>query len=146
MLFPHRLALRSSLFLAAMLFLLHCAALGCLLPLSLPVPIKLALAAAVLISLVFSARQHAFHTAPSSVRALTLKNDGTVEGVRTDGLRFEAGISGQTALLSWLIVILLKLPQARRHRAVVILPDTLSTEDGRVLRAWLRWKAGQTAE
>ncbi|MDR2239490.1 MAG: hypothetical protein LBE33_03525 [Zoogloeaceae bacterium] len=146
MIFPHRLALRSSALLGAILSLLHLAALGGLWPLPIPVWIKLALAAAVVISLVLAVRRHALRSDSASVRELVLKNDGTVEGLRNDGVRFEAGISAQTAILSWLIVILLDVPGTRRPRPLVILPDALSAEDGRCLRAWLRWKFSQGSQ
>jgi hypothetical protein len=140
MLLPHRLEIRTSPSLALMLALLHLAAFGSLLPLDIPVWLKLALAAAIAASLGVSIRRHALLKAASSIRELVLKADGAVEGLRKDGGRFDARVSGQTTSLSWLIVMLLELPGSRRLHALVILPDALPAEDGRILRAWLRWK------
>lgn len=140
MLLPHRLEIRTSLYLALMLALLHLAALGSLLPLALPVWLRWTLAAALAASFAAAVRRHALHQAASSVRELVLKADGSIEGLRNDGVRFDAAVSGRTAVLSWLIVILLEMPGRRRLHPVVLLPDALTAEDWRMLRSWLRWK------
>ena len=139
MLLPHRLEIRSSHWLALVLSLLHLAALGSLLPLQIPVWLKLALAAAIVASLGVSVRRHALLQASSSIRGLTLKGDGTVEGLRLDGGRFDAKVSKHTTDLSLLIVILLEQPESRRLRPLVFMPDSLPLEDARVLHAW-RWQ------
>lgn len=140
MLLPHRLVIRSSCCLALILALLHLAALGSLLPLDIPVWLKWALAASVAASFAASIRRHALHLAASSVRELVLKADGSIEGLRYDGVRFDAGVSAQTTVLPLLIVILLEIPGVRRLHPLVILPDALTAEDWRTLRAWLCWK------
>lgn len=141
MLLPHRLEIRSSPYLVLVLALLHLAALGSLLPLQIiPVWLKTALAAAIAVSLGVSIRRHALLQAASSIRELVLMADGALEGLRNDGGRFVARVSGQTTSLSWLVVMLLELPGSRRLHPLVILPDALPAEDGRILRAWLRWK------
>lgn len=140
MLLPHRLVIRPSRCLALILALLHLAALGSLMPLDIPVWLKWALAAVLAASFVASIRRHALHQAASSVRELVLKSDGGIEGLRRDGGRFDAGVSAQTTVLPWLIVILLEIPGLRRGHPVVVLPDALTAEDWRTLRAWLRWK------
>lgn len=141
MLLPHRLEFCTSSYLALMLALLHLAALASLLPLQAPAWLKLALAAALIASLGISIRRHALLMAVSSIRELILKADGEVEGLLNDGRRFDARVSGQTTISPWLIVVLLESPGSRRMRPLVILPDSLPEEDGRVLRTWLRWKA-----
>ena len=140
MLLPHRLEIRSSHCLALVLALLHLAALGSLLPLQIPVWLKLALAVAIVASLGVSIRRHAMLQAASSIRSLALKSDGTVEGLRRDGGRFDARVSRHTTDLSLLIVILLEQPESRRLRPLLFMSDSLPLEDARVLRAWLRWK------
>ncbi|MBI4987415.1 MAG: hypothetical protein HZC23_01220 [Rhodocyclales bacterium] len=136
---PRRLVLRSSRSLAIALALLHLAALASLLPLLLALWLKLALAAVIAVSACISIRRHALLLAASSIHELVLKADGTVEGVRNEGGRLEAKVSGKTTVLPWLIVILLVLPGSRRLLPLVILPDSLPTEEERFLRAWLRW-------
>jgi hypothetical protein len=140
MLLPHRLEIRSSHYLALVLALLHLAALGSLLSLQIPVWLKLALTVAIVASLGVSIRRHALLQEAASISGLVLKGDGTVEGLRRDGGRFDARVSGHTTDLSLLIVILLELPESRRLCPLVFLPDSLPLEDARVLRAWLRWK------
>lgn len=140
MLLPHRLEFHYSPCLAMALALLCLSALASLLPLQIPAWYKLALAAAIGVSVGISVRRHALLLAASSIRQLILKADGSIEGQRNDGGQFDARISGQTTILSWLIVMLLELPGSRRLHPLVILPDSLSVEDRRILRAWLRWK------
>lgn len=137
---PHRLEFRSSQRLAIALAALCLAALASLIPLHIPVWAKLMLAAAIGLSVGFSIRRHALLLAVTSIRELFLKADGSVEGLRTDGKRFDARVSGHSTVLSWLIVVLLELPGSRRLYPLVILPDSLPLEDSRILRAWLRWK------
>lgn len=138
MLLPHRFEIRPSRYLAFLLALLHLAAMGSLFPLDLPLWLGGSLAAALAASSAASIRNQALRRAASSIRELVLKDDGTVEGFRKDGVRLEARVSLQTTILSWLIVILLEVPGMRRLYPVVILPDALAAEDGRILRAWLR--------
>ncbi|MFA7270112.1 MAG: protein YgfX [Sterolibacterium sp.] len=137
---PHRLVLRSSRYLAIVLVLLHLAALASLLPLDFPAWLKLALVATIGVSVGAAVRRHALLLATASIRELVLKSDGAVEGLRQGGSRFDASVSGQTTVLPWLIVMLLELPDSRRLLPLLILPDSLPAEDGRILRAWLRWK------
>ncbi len=142
MLLPHRLVLPPSRSLAMVLVIAHMIALACLTLVSLPFPpwLELTLATLVAVSAGISIRRHALRQAGSSIRELTLKADGTVEAVHYGGGRFDARVSGQSTALPWLIVILLELPGVRRFDPLVILPDALPVEDGRILRAWLRWK------
>jgi hypothetical protein len=139
MLLPHRIVIRSSNYLTLALSLLHLAAFGSLLSLHLLSLLKLALAVTIVASLAMALRRYALCQASSSIRELVLKDDGTIEGQRNDGSRFDARISGQTTVLSWLIVILLETAGTRRLHSLVVLPDALPAEEGRILRAWLRW-------
>lgn len=141
MLLPHRLEFCTSPYLALALALLHLAAIASLLPLQAPAWLVLAFASALVVSLGISIRRHALLMAVSSIRELVLKVDGEVEGLLNDGRRFDARVYGQTTISPWLIVILLELPGSMRLRPLVILPDSLPAEDGRILRTWLRWKA-----
>lgn len=140
MFLPHRLQLRFSTRLATALALLHLAALGGLLPLSIPLWLKLPLAAAIATSLGMSIRRHALLLAGSSLCELTLMADGTVEALRRDGGRFDARLSGRSAVLPGLAVILLELTGSRRCHPLVVLPDSLMPEDRRILLTWLRWE------
>jgi hypothetical protein len=140
MLLPHRLVFRPSSALALWLSLLHLAALVCLLPLSIPIWLKVTTGFAVAVSFACALRRHALLVARASIRELVLKADGVVVGIRQDGEPFEAKVSGQSAVLPGLIVILLELPGSRRLHPLLVLSDSLCAEDLRILRAWLRWK------
>ncbi len=123
-----------------MLALLHLAALGSLVPLNIHIWLKLALASAIMASLGMSIRHHALLLTTSAICELVLRDDGSIEVRRNDGRQFEASVSGQTAVLPWLIVMLLQLPGSRRLQPLLILPDSLPEEDDRILRSWLCWK------
>lgn len=122
------------------LAMMHLTALASLTPLLLALWLKLALAALIVVSAFVLIRRHALIIEPSSIRELVLKEDGSVEGMRKDGSQFEAGVSARSTVLPRLIVMLLVFPGSRRIHPLVILPDSLPPEEGRILRAWLRWK------
>lgn len=140
MLLPHRLVLRSSHFLATAIALIHTAALSALVPLPMPLWLKLGLAAMIVGSACVSTYRHALLCGESSVREMVLMADGTVECERKDGGRFTAKVSLQTTVLPWLIVILLYMPGERGSSPLVIMADSLPAKERRVLCAWLRWK------
>ena len=137
---PLRLKLQPSRSLAALLVLLHLAALAGLVPLDFPPWLKLLAGAAVSASAVASIRRHASLTAPGSVRELVLLADGSIEGERR-GRSFTAAVSRQSTVFPWLVVLLLEAPAWFRPLPVVILPDSLPPDEMRALRSWLRWKA-----
>lgn len=140
MLLPHRLELHASRYLAVALGLLHLAALASLVPLPLSAPTKLLMAAAIALSSAVSVYRHALRQSASSIRVLFLNDDGTIRGERNDGSWFEAKVAGQSTVFQWMVVMLIDLPGGHRFQPLIILPDSLPAGDGRILRAWLRWK------
>lgn len=142
---PLQLILKPSRQLAMLLVLLHLAALGSLVPLDLPIWLRLAAGGVVVLSAMASIRRHAFLSTPHSVRELTLAADGSVEAVRPDRSRFPAVVSLQSTVFPWLVVLLLRTSGSRRLLPVVIVPDTLHGDELRALRSWLRWKAASGA-
>ncbi len=143
--FPLRLNLRPSIRLTICLSLLHAAAISSLLPLDLAWTLKIVLAFVLTVSAWFSIRRYALLRDATSIRDLTFAADGTVQCLwnasATD--TFACTVSAQSTALPWLVVILLKAPQWRRLRPVVVLPDALSADEFRALRIWLRWKANR---
>jgi toxin CptA len=137
---PLRLALQASRSLAILLGSLHLAALGSLLPVDVPLGLKLAGGLAVTLSAVLGIRRHALLGDARAVRALVLRADGSVEAECRSG-RFEATVSPHSTVFPWLLVVLLREPGRRRPVAVVVLRDALAAQDWRQLRAWLRWHA-----
>lgn len=138
---PHRLEFRSSLYMAVALSVLHLIALGCLMPLPFPLLFKALLAVALMTSLGIVSRRYAFLAGAASIRELILKDDGMLEGVQLNGRRFEARVSGQSSVLPGLLVLLIAVHNEHRLLPLVVLPDSLSKEDGRILRTWLKWKS-----
>ncbi|MBS3916496.1 MAG: hypothetical protein KGZ31_02250 [Sulfuritalea sp.] len=122
------------------LALLHLAALASLVLLPFPVWLRFGLATTIVVSSFISIHRHAMRRAAASIRVLVLNDDGTIHGVKNDGGRFDAKVAGQSTVFHWMVVILLELPGSRRFHPLIILPDALPTEDGRILRAWMRWK------
>lgn len=137
---PLRLTLKPSRHLSVLLALLHLAALGSLLPLDLPLWLRLIAACAVALSAVAGIRRHAFLSSSRSVRELTLAADGSVEAVSAGRSRFPAAVSLKSTVFLWLVVLLLDASGSRRLLPVVILPDSLQADEFRALRSWLRWK------
>lgn len=68
---------------------------------------------------------------------LSLETQGIMAFTRFNEKTTTATVLRQSTVTPWLSVILLKL--AERLEAVVIMPDSLSKQDYRCLRLWLRW-------
>ena len=135
--------LQPSRYLTTILIFAHGAALAALLPLTLPIWSKTALALLMLFSLMYHLRRDAWLSAPSSGIALKLEGDQVVLGTR--GGEQLVGQVLRDSLVTPFIAVLNILPQgARFARSVVILPDSLDAESFRQLRVWLKWN-GQSA-
>lgn len=76
---------------------------------------------------------------PPAVSALVLRGDGRMETVGADGTASEAAVHSHTVVLPFLVVLLYR--QQGRLRALTLFADSLSAEDFRQLRLWLRWRA-----
>lgn len=73
------------------------------------------------------------------VTGLVLGGDGHLQTVDADGTASEATVHPHTLVLSFLIVLLYR--QHGRLRALTLPGDSLSAEDFRQLRLWLRWRS-----
>ena len=141
--FPHRLTLRPSRRLAAILLFLHAAGLYGLYSSTLPFWSKLALSVVIVLSCLAAIYRHVAGRAANAVRELLLREDGRIEARLADGSLREASVSGRSTLWPWLIVLQLEGIARVRGHSLVILPDALACNDWRVLCAWLRWKSAQ---
>lgn len=130
--------LRPSRLLAFLLSVTHIAALVALLPLTLPLWAKLALASMVLFSLHYHVRHHARLASPASAAMLVLGNAHVSLALR-DGNKLEGTISGDSLVTPWLTVLNFLPQDSRFAHSVVILPDSLDAESFRQLRVWLKW-------
>lgn len=129
--------LHSSRRLTALLAAAHGAALAALL-FVLPLRAGLALAAALVVSLIYYLLRDAWRRLPGSCIGLVLEDEGVVLH-RRDGVQVSCVI-GPGSLVTPALTVLHALPQgARLARSVVILPDSLDAESFRKLRVWLKW-------
>jgi toxin CptA len=76
------------------------------------------------------------------ITGLVLHGDGRIEIVGADGVASDAAVHPHTLVLSFLIVLLYR--QQGRLRSLTLLGDSLSDEDFRQLRLWLRWRSAAT--
>lgn len=141
---PFTLSLHPSRQLAALLAAAHGLAAAAVLSLSLPWWLMLVLLAAILAS---AWRGLARLTSSHRICRLTLRDDGQLEFLRVDGSGGEARVQPQTTVTAFLCVLLLRA-QGRGEALVplVLLPDALDAEDFRLLRLWLRWRAGREGQ
>ena len=114
---------------------MHCAAAGAVLAVSWPMPARIALLAALALSLPYSLR-------PPRVISLRFYGDGGLECVLSDGTSRPAVLLPGSAVFFWLVVLRLKIEDEDATISLPLLPDSMSREEFRVLRLWLRWNSG----
>jgi lipid-A-disaccharide synthase-like uncharacterized protein len=110
---------------------------------------KAVLGVALALSLYINLRRYALLNVKDSVVAMTLQEDGIAllrffgehTGNNDD---IKAQIHYHSTILAGLIVLLFRLPDCRRLKAVVILDNGLNAYELRALRLWMRWKAQPT--
>ncbi len=76
---------------------------------------------------------------PFPVVSLVLGGDGEIEIVGADGTVSKAAVHPHTLVLAFLVVLLYR--SQGRLRSMTLLGDSLSGEDFRQLRLWLRWRS-----
>ncbi len=132
--FPIQIELRRSRLLAFLTVALHVLAIGCLLLLPWP-----ALARGMLVLIVALSAWHALR--PSPVGGLRLGEGGELAILRADSEPVAAVVQPDTAVFSWLVVLRVRNERDDRLDSLVLLPDSMSAEQFRLLRLWLRWLA-----
>jgi hypothetical protein len=130
--FPVFIGLRRSYFLAGAVFLMHGAAAGVFLLMPWPLPLRIALPTALAVSLWHTLR-------PPCVASLRLYEDGTLECLLPTGAALAVAPLPDTAVFSWLVVLRLKAEEEPGVISLALFPDSMSREEFRVLRLWLRW-------
>jgi toxin CptA len=135
-----RLDLRPSRLLALALVGTHVAALA-LAFLALPQWwLRIILTAAAAASLWHAIRHAALRVAGSAISEVELRGDGSARVRRRDGRSDEVRLSRSTFVAPNLAILVFCAGGWRPARSVVVLPDTLSAEQLRQLRVWLRWR------
>jgi toxin CptA len=112
--------------------LAHAVAAGAVLTATLP-----AWLAAVLLLLIGASLARVRRVSP--VETLLLSGDGRFETVGAGGTASEAIVHPHTLVLSFLVVLLYR--EEGRLRSMTLLRDSLTAEDFRQLRLWLRWRS-----
>jgi toxin CptA len=72
-------------------------------------------------------------------KGLILRADGGLEIVGADGTASDANLHPHSLVLSFLVVLLYR--QEGRLRGLTLLGDSLTAEDFRQVRLWLRWRS-----
>ncbi|MCX7172770.1 MAG: hypothetical protein NT159_02325 [Proteobacteria bacterium] len=132
---PITVKLQPSRNLALLLVAVHFGALLVVGSVELPVWIKLVLLLPIVLSLWIGL--HHLYGARRIV-LLTLRDKGVVEYLRLNEETGETSIHLQSTVSPLLTVILLR--QSSGLETLVLLPDSLSQDDYRRLRLWLRWR------
>jgi toxin CptA len=135
-----RLKLRPSWRLAALLLVLHGAALGALWLLTFPLWARLSVIAALVASLVHALRDRALLLGGAAVVELDCGEDGALGFVQRDGTCLDAEVLPASAVHAGAVLLRVRAAGERRARSIVVLADSLEPEDFRLLRVWLRWR------
>jgi len=87
-----------------------------------------------------------YATRPPEILGLRLSEGGVLECVVANGARLAAQVKPDSTVFNRLIVLRLQVGDKRRSANLSLLPDSLSKEQFRVLRLWLRWHAKENVE
>jgi hypothetical protein len=135
---PIRIGLRRSRLLSWLLVVLHVLAAGSLFLTPWPAVVSYSLLPPVVLS--------AWRTLqPSTIVGLRLAENGELGFLSPDGDLRSVTVQPDSAVFSWLIVLRVReFGQGRLH-SLVLLRDSMSVEQFRLLRVWLRWLANPQA-
>lgn len=140
------MALRPSYWLAALLIIAHAAIAGLLMLLALPYWVKIA---AVLLLLTNAARavyQHALRRSRHAITELAFSDRETIRLTLRDGSSHGGRVLGSSTIGTGLTLLNIAIDGRRLPVHVVLLGDSLSANDFRRLRVWLRWGPRPPAE
>jgi hypothetical protein len=132
--FPITIELRRSRLLVVLLVLAHGLAAGCLVVLPWAWLLCGLLLLAVGVSLACALRR-------SPILGLRLCAPDRLDCLLADGNRLALEVQPDSTVFSRLIVLRLRLGEAKRVSSLVLLPDQMSAEQFRLLRLWPRWRA-----
>lgn len=83
---------------------------------------------------------------PQKIIGLRLAAQGTLDCLLADGERIAAEVLSDSTVFNQLIVLRMRLGDARRVVNLALLPGSVSAEQFRVLRLWLRWQPSEGAK
>jgi hypothetical protein len=125
--------------LAAVLSLVHAAAVGAIVPLDMPLAIKIGLVLAVVVSLVHSIRRHSLLRSKRSVIAIEVSDRHAAAIQGRDGVWHDARILGSSYVTAQLTMLNLRVTGERLARHVLVIPGNVDEEEFRRMRVRLRW-------
>jgi hypothetical protein len=132
--FPIDIALRRSRLLFVLTGLLHTLAGACLFALPWPLSIRLLLLAILALSL----WQQIWR--PSKVVGLRLAASGELSCHFANGDQVFVRVQPDTVVFSQFLVLRVRNGESGRLETLALLPDSMSNEQFRLLRLWLRWR------
>jgi len=138
---PLYLELRPSRIFALVLLVIHLGAVGCLLMVPLPWPVRVVAAGTVLFSFRYTLFRRALLRHDKSVTALLWDDLGEWKLFFSSGEE-AARLEPDTFVSSWLVVLNFSAASATGRHSVVIFPDSLDRESFRRLRVRL-WLDGR---
>ncbi|HUO44534.1 MAG TPA: protein YgfX [Burkholderiales bacterium] len=139
------IVLEPSRLLAAVLIAGHGLAIGAIVAAGMPPWLQLATIAAVVASLILGLR-NIFGQRDIAVIRIAPSESGKIDVQSETGAWEECEVLGSSYASPLLTVLNLTSIDSRRFRRAVVLPDSMSPEDFRALRVWLRWKAAATGK
>lgn len=138
MLAPLTVSLKPSRTLATILILAHATSGILLAVLPLPLWLKVAGVALVLIAAWHYVRHYALLNTPNAVRELRMLPDGKIDILRSDWQ--SARLTGEQFVHPLLTIVRCRVENSGLPIAIVILPDMLDAESFRMLRVRLKWR------
>lgn len=131
--FPIHIGLRRSRLLVVSLLLFHAMAAACIVALPWTWVWRSLLLAAIGVS--------AWHALQATeINGLRLAEHGELACLFADRERIAAVVLPDSTVFNQLIVLRMRIGDARRVVSLVLLPDSMSAEQFRLLRLWLRWR------
>lgn len=137
--FPVHIELHRSRILVFSLFLFHAVALTCVTVLPWSWPLRSLLLVPIGVSAWYALR-------PQKIIGLRLAAQGSLDCLLADGERTAAEVLSDSTVFNQLIVLRMRLGDARRVVNLTLLPGSVSAEQFRVLRLWLRWQPSEGAK
>lgn len=130
--FPIHIELRRSRLLVFFLLLFHALATACVIALAWPWPLRSLLLVLIAVSAWHNLR-------PQKIIGLRLAGDGGLDCLFAGGERTATLVLPDSTVFNHLIVLRLRVGDLRCVVSLVLLPGSISVEQFRVLRLWLRW-------
>jgi len=136
--FPVHIELHRSRILVFSLSLFHALAITCAIVLPWPWLLRSLLLAPIGVSGWYALR-------PQKIIGLRLAEQGRLDCLLANGERTTAEVLSDSTVFNQLIVLRMRLGDTRRVVNLALLPDSVSAEQFRVLRLWLRWQPSEGA-